>query len=152
MPKGKPQSSTDRPSHSGPERRRAPRAPLPNLADEKRGRPPGELFDVLWLLHLEALRAGQVEVAYHVLAAALHCAELMASVALMAHVESTAGLHQETIDARDPRDAYSTAAAQDRGTTPLFTSLQATARAMAGRTRVDRVVEAHRRRPEAPGK
>jgi hypothetical protein len=115
------------------------------VPDELPDRPPAELFDVCWRLHLETMRAGHYDEAYHLLATALHCAERAGSLALISGVEGMAALHQEAIDALDPPATHSTAAAKERGSTPLFTNLRGTARAMGARVRSVQVVDrAHR--------
>jgi len=123
----------------GPDRRHVDRSPLPMLPD---GQPPrllGELFDVLWLLHLQVLRTGSYEAGYHVLAAALHCAEEVGSLGLVGEVERMAARHQLEMDALEPPHRLSTAEAQTRGTSPIFTRLSATARAMRVRLRAEQV-------------
>ncbi|HUR93710.1 MAG TPA: hypothetical protein VMY76_03945 [Gemmatimonadales bacterium] len=122
---------------------------MPDPKTEPRTRPPAELFDVLWHLHQEAMRAGSYDAAYHLLAAALHCAERAESLALIGGVESIAAIHQEELDAVEPPEPHSTASAKARGTSPLFTSLRTAARAMAARIRADRVVDDHRARQSA---
>jgi hypothetical protein len=121
----------------GPERRSGDRPPLPAVP-ERSDRAPGEFFDVLWHLHIEAMRGAHWDIAYHLLAAALHCAELADNLALVTSVQGMAALHQEAIDALDPPSRYATSSAQVRGTSPLFTSLHDTARAIAGRLSAER--------------
>jgi hypothetical protein len=128
-------------SYVGPDRRHTARSAMPTLPDDQPARPPSELFDVLWLLHLQIIRTGSYEGAYHVLAGALHCAELVGSLGLVGEVERIAAYHQQGIDAIDPSHPLSTAAAQTRGTGPIFASLSATARAMRARMRADLVLK-----------
>jgi hypothetical protein len=119
-------------------------SPPPAADSHQPVRSPVELFEVLWRLHLEAMRGGSYEAAYHILAAALHCAERAGSVTFVGSVKGIAGLHQEEIDALVPPNVHSTAAAQARGTIPVFTSLEATAQAMAVRMRADRALKSSR--------
>jgi hypothetical protein len=129
----------------GNDRRRTNRAPMPSESEVAPARAPAELFDVLWRLHFELMRAGSVDAAYHTLAAALHCAEAIGSLGLIGGVENITTLHQEEVDALDPPHPRSTREAAARGTFALFTSLHATARAMRARMAATRAIEGHRR-------
>jgi hypothetical protein len=93
------------------------------------------------------MRTGQWEIAYHLLAAALHSAEAAGNLALVTSVQGMAVLHQEASDALDPPSRYATSSASARGTTPLFASLHDTARAIAGRLSAERVRQANVVRP-----
>jgi hypothetical protein len=136
-------------SYIGPDRRHAQRSALPTWPAHEAARPSGELFDVLWRLHLEAMQSASYEAAYHILAAALHCAELGGSVARVAEVERIAIVHQQELDARRPSHPLSTAGAATRGTNPLFTSLRGTARVMRVRLHADQVLQGQRASREA---
>jgi len=87
------------------------------------------LIDQLLRINAATYEAGRYEVAYHVLAAALHCAEELADVELATAVQQRAERQQADLDDVSPAHQLSTKGATGRGTSPLFTSLGRTAHA-----------------------
>src|SRR3712207_5650896 len=87
------------------------------------------LYQRLMQMHEEAFEAGLFEVSYHLLAAALHAAEELDSVALLEQLGALANSRQAELDQREPAHAISTTSAQARGNSALFATLAATANA-----------------------
>jgi hypothetical protein len=107
------------------------------------------LYDRLVQLHTEAFEAGRYELAYHLLAAALHAAEELNSADLLHQVERMAGARQADIDRFHPEHKVSTASSHGRGNFSLFTALAGTASAVRGRMAADQAVERLRQKGEA---
>ena len=76
---------------------------------------------------------GRFQVAYHVLGAALHCAEELVDLEMALAVQRRAEQQQAELDQTDPPHSLSTVGARRRGTQPLFTSLGRTAQAAGAR-------------------
>jgi hypothetical protein len=89
------------------------------------------LIEQLLRINAATYEAGRYEVAYHVLAAALHCAEELADLELVTAVQQRAERQQADLDEVSPAHQLSTRGATGRGTSPLFTSLGRTAHATA---------------------
>lgn len=98
-----------------------------------------QLFATLLELQQETMDAGNAEASYHILSAALHCAEAANDVAGVETVIQLAGQRQTEIDARRPRHILSTEEAGKRGTTPLFASLTITSQAVRTRLHAEEV-------------
>jgi len=81
-------------------------------------------------------------VAYHILSAALHCAEDLLDLELAATVRERAERQQTELDRTEPPHPLSTAGASRRGTHPLFTSLSRTAHAAYARIKAQ-LAQAH---------
>jgi hypothetical protein len=81
-------------------------------------------------------------VAYHVLSAALHCAEDLVDPEMAASVQVRAEQQQAELDQTEPPHPLSTVGASRRGTHPLFTSLGRTARAARARIKAQ-LAQAH---------
>jgi len=91
------------------------------------------LLEQLLRINAAAYEAGRYGVAYHVLAAALHCAEELGDLELATAVQHRAEHQQAELDRTEPAHQLSTVAAMSRGTNALFTSLGRTAHAAATR-------------------
>jgi hypothetical protein len=91
------------------------------------------LIEQLLRINATTYRAGLYQVAYHVLAAALHCADELADLDLATAVQQRAEQQQADLDDVAPVHLLSTKGASGRGTSPLFTSLGRTAHATASR-------------------
>jgi len=91
------------------------------------------LVEELLRINAGAYEAGRYEVAYHVLAAALHCAEELSDLELATMVQQRAERQQAVLDGAVPAHQLSTTGAAGRGTNALFTSLARTAHAAATR-------------------
>ena len=114
------------------------------------------LADQLMRLNSSSYDAGRYEVAYHLLAAALHCAEELCDLQLASSVQARAEQQQAQLDETQPPHPLSSRGARGRGTHPLFATLARTARAAASRIKAqiaqkhaDAVRRAHF--PGAPG-
>jgi hypothetical protein len=109
------------------------------------------LVDQLLRINAGTYEAGRYQVAYHILAAALHCAEELSDLELAMTVQRRAERQQAELDGAAPAHQLSTAAATGRGTSALFTSLGRTAHAAATRIKGQIVQEqagaARRRHP-----
>ena len=104
------------------------------------------LYQHLLQLHGDAFDAQRFEMAYHLLAAALHLAEEFGDPELVGELEVLAGKRQGSIDKIQPEHRISSASARLRGTLPVFTSLAHTAAAARVRTRADATLQRHRRK------
>jgi hypothetical protein len=87
------------------------------------------LSERLLRINADAYDAGRYEVAYHVLAAVLHCAEELSDGEMVTAVQQRAERQQAELDTGVPAHPLSTSGATGRGTSPLFTSLGRTAHA-----------------------
>jgi hypothetical protein len=99
------------------------------------------LMEQLLRINTDTYQAGLYEVAYHVLAAALHCADELADPELVTAVQELAERQQAELDQGVPAHPLSTTGATGRGTNPLFTSLGRTAHAAAIRIKGQQVQE-----------
>jgi len=100
------------------------------------------LADQLLRINGTSYAAGHFQVAYHVLSAALHCAEDLLDPELAATVRERAERQQTELDRTEPPHPLSTAGASRRGTHPLFTSLSRTAHAAYARIKAQ-LAQAH---------
>ena len=91
------------------------------------------LADQLLRINRASYDAGRYEVAYHVLGAALHCAEELVDLEMAVTVQQRAEQQQGELDQAQPPHPLSTKGAARRGTHPLFTSLGRTAQAASAR-------------------
>ncbi len=95
--------------------------------------PADKLYNRLMQLQEEAFEAGRFEVAYHLMAAALHAAEELHRVDLLDELGRRASSRQTELDSREPEHAISSASAQRRGQSALFATLATTAAAARSR-------------------
>ncbi len=100
------------------------------------------LADQLLRINGTSYAAGHFQVAYHVLSAALHCAEDLLDLELAAFVQERAERQQAELDRTEPPHPLSTVGASRRGTHPLFTSLSRTAHAAHARIKAQ-LAQAH---------
>jgi hypothetical protein len=100
------------------------------------------LADQLLRINGTSYAAGHFQVAYHVLSAALHCAEDLLDPELAASVQERAERQQAELDRTEPPHPLSTVGASRRGTHPLFTSLSRTAHAAHARIKAQ-LAQAH---------
>ena len=100
------------------------------------------LADQLLRINRSSYAAGRFEVAYHVLSAALHCAEELIDLEMAVVVQRRAEQQQGELDQTEPPHALSTDGAARRGTHPLFTSLGRTAHAAGARIKAQ-LAQAH---------
>jgi hypothetical protein len=101
------------------------------------------MFDRVLALNREAVAAGQFEVAYHLLAAALEWAHAMRDLDRVLQVAAIAKQQGDIVDA-DPNHPLSTGSANVRGTIPLYRSLTSTAQGIRAGINAERVIEQHR--------
>ena len=99
-----------------------------------------KLYQRLMQMQEQAFRDGRSEVSFHLLAAAVHAAEELKSVALLDELGALASSRQEELDRKEPVHAISTAAAQGRGNSALFATLAITVNAMRARIAADTTV------------
>jgi hypothetical protein len=100
------------------------------------------LADQLLRINGASYADGRFEVAYHVLSAALHCAEELVDLEMAVTVQRRAEQQQAELDRAEPPHLLSTVGAARRGTHPLFTSLGRTAHSAAARIKAQ-VAQAH---------
>jgi hypothetical protein len=79
-----------------------------------------ELYDHLMDLNRSAFAAGEYDVAYHVMMAALHCAESLEDASAVERIEHLAIEQLESIDARAPSYEHSSASAAQRGHVSIY--------------------------------
>ncbi|HEY9016255.1 MAG TPA: hypothetical protein VIM84_14475 [Gemmatimonadales bacterium] len=103
--------------------------------------PAEELYQKLLAMHEDAFAAGRFDVAYHVLAAALHAAEEVPSIELLMAVRDLAEQRQKALDAMEPQHRLSSLSAGRRGHTPQYTALATIAMSVKGRIEADNAVE-----------
>ena len=98
-----------------------------------------EHAETLLRLNTSTFEAGQQAIAYHSLAAALHCAEEVRDERLVDRVLERALGQQALLDGEKPDHRLSTKGSHLRGTTPLFTNLAGAARAIRVRLKTERL-------------
>ena len=98
------------------------------------------LLSELLELNRRAFDVGNFEIAYHVLAAALHAAE--DDIDSIDAVSELAQAQAEAVDARQDHP-MSSERAEQRGTIPLFRSLMKTAEAKRAQARATAAIEHH---------
>ena len=99
-----------------------------------------KLYQRLMQMQQQAFAAGRFEVAYHLMAAAVHAAEELNRVELLDDLEALASSRQKELDQGTPSHTISTAAAHGRGNSPLFSTLATTAAAARGRIVADAAI------------
>jgi hypothetical protein len=82
-----------------------------------------EIYDQLMRINEQAFGQGYYEVAYHALAAALHCALLMKGQALLTALEQRAREQRDWIDTAASGHALSSQSAALHGHVSIYTSL-----------------------------
>ena len=95
-------------------------------------------------MHGQLFAEERFEIAYHVLAAALHAAEELNRLESVTFLQQLAVERQEEIDRSQPDHLISSASSGRRGNLAMFATLAATARAAAGRIRADHAVQKRR--------
>jgi len=95
--------------------------------------PAEQLFERLLEMHQAAFENRRFDVAYHLLAAALHAAEELQSAERLSAVETLAEERQRALDAQEPVHRLSTSSANHRGSVPQYTALVGIAHAIRGR-------------------
>lgn len=95
-------------------------------------------------MHQEAIQERRLELGYHLLAAALHAAEELDSLELLADIGQKAQACQAKLDRMQPEHRLSSTAAHRRGNTAQFTALAAIAAAARGRISADRALRRSR--------
>ena len=105
-----------------------------------RTEPADKLYRQIMQMHDQAFAAERYEVAYHLLAAAMHAAEELKSVDLLERLEAMALTRQSEIDETAPGHTISSGSAHRRGHSALFANLATTAAAARGRIAADSVV------------
>jgi hypothetical protein len=95
--------------------------------------PAEQLFARLLEMHREAFENERFDVAYHLLAAALHAAEELQSAERLGTVGAIAEQRQRALDAQEPNHRLSTTSANHRGGLPQYTALVGIAQAVRGR-------------------
>lgn len=104
----------------------------------------GTFYDRILTLNAAAAESGQFEMAYHLLAAALHSAEVQRDRYAMEEVIRLAAEQGATVDAAGDHP-MSSSKAKKRGTVPLYESLAATARGKLAVMDSQRIVDEHHR-------
>jgi hypothetical protein len=79
-----------------------------------------DLYERLLALNREAFAAGSYEVAYHALAAAMHCAIELEAPELLSDVAQRASEQMTWIDEHVPEHTLSTRSAGQRGNTSVY--------------------------------
>ena len=113
------------------------------------------LADQLMRINAASYAEGRFEVAYHVLGAALHCAEELKDLEMAVTVRQRAERQQAELDRTEPPHPLTTVGAARRGTHPLFASLERTAHAAGARIKAQLAqdhAEAVRRRHMPSGR
>ena len=82
-----------------------------------------EMYDQLMEINKEALGQGHYEVAYHALAAALHCALLLQGQAVLTTLEQRASEQRDWIDTAASGHPLSSQSAALHGHVSVYTSL-----------------------------
>ena len=100
-----------------------------------------QLYQDLLQMHQEAFAAARFELAYHVLAAALHAAEEAENLDWLGDIEDLAKDRQAEIDTSHPDEKISSVSAGGRGNVARFTALAATAAATRGRIVAQRALQ-----------
>lgn len=103
--------------------------------------PIDQLYQKLLAMHEDAFVAGRFDLAYHVLAAALHAAEEVPSIELLMAVRDLAEKRQEALDTMEPQHRLSSLSAGRRGHTAQYTALATIATSIKGRIEADLAVE-----------
>ena len=101
-----------------------------------------DLYTSIVSLNRSAADARQFEVAYHLLAAALHAAEVSGDKGQIEEVIQLARQQGSAVDSA-PNHPLSTVNARKRGNTPLYASLIAMARGKLERIDSQRLIESH---------
>ena len=100
------------------------------MADQE---PARALYDRIMGMHEQTFREGRYELAYHLLAAALHAAEELNNEELLNQLGDIAVSCQKKIDALKPEHRLSSNSAKHRGNHAQYTALTAIAAAAKGR-------------------
>jgi hypothetical protein len=100
-------------------------------------RPVESHFEVLIDVNRRAFAAGQYEVAYHALMAALHAAQDRQAADQLEQVAELAQMQQETIDVSSPGHPLASAQAREHGGNGIYgmASRQASTQALIARRR-----------------
>jgi hypothetical protein len=106
--------------------------------------PAGQLYDRIMDMHEQAFRDRRFDVAYHLLAAALHAAEELNSVELLSHISEVAATRQKSIDELRPEHRLSSNSAHHRGNHAQFATLVGIAAAAKGRITAEQALERSR--------
>jgi hypothetical protein len=102
------------------------------------------LFDDIVSLNGQAARNGQFEVAYHLLAAALHAAQDAGDVVGIEQIIALAEQQESAVDAIDPSHSMSSERAHQRGNPSLYQSLISTANAKRAQLDAEQVIQEHK--------
>lgn len=89
-----------------------------------------DVYQRLMRINQETFADGHFNVAYHVLAAALHCAQSLNDIQGLVEVEWVANQQMEWIDAHHPEYEHSTQSSSGRGNTNIYHNLARQARAL----------------------
>jgi hypothetical protein len=111
------------------------------MADQE---PARQLYDRIMGMHDQTFREGRYDLAYHLLAAALHAGEELNNVELLDQIGALAAKCQRIIDSLKPDHRLSSNSAKHRGNHAQFTALTAIAAAAKGRITADRALERSR--------
>jgi hypothetical protein len=106
--------------------------------------PAGQLYDRIMQMHQQSFREARFEVAYHLLAAALHAAEELSDLELLSRIADVAAKCQESIDRVKPQHRLSSKSAHHRGNHAQYTALVGIAGAAKGRITADHALERSR--------
>jgi hypothetical protein len=109
-------------------------------------------YDALVRISQEAFAAGHVEVAYHSLASALHCADAAHDLSRAGEIERLAREQLAWLDANTPTHRLATRSTVARGGRSMYEMLQTQAHATAARIRFQLAqIELHAARsPDSP--
>jgi hypothetical protein len=106
--------------------------------------PARQLYDRILAMHDAAFREGRFDVAYHLLAAALHAGEELRSPEQLTRISEIASNCQKSIDGANPEHRLSSNSAHQRGNHAQFTALVGIAAAAKGRITADLALERSR--------
>ncbi len=101
--------------------------------------------------NIRASAGRHFEVAYHALAAAMHCAEDIRDAGLLAEVQRRAEEQRQWIDTKAPAHKLSSPSAKTRGNESVFTSLVKQIHSMLLGLKVDEQAEEVRQLNEKTG-
>jgi hypothetical protein len=111
------------------------------MADQE---PARQLYERILDMHEQAFRDGRFDLAYHLLAAALHAAEELNSIDLLSDISDLAAKSQKSIDELKPEHRLSSNSAHHRGNHAQYTALVGIAAAAKGRISADHALERSR--------
>lgn len=114
-------------------------------------KPIEEIYDSFLADSDASWEAGITEAAYHALAGALHCAEVLQDEARVKHIKTQADRLRTSIDLQQPAHRLATASAKERGQLSVFATLAGQADAITARLHATRAVSQSRAKRAGAG-